>query len=84
MDAYLTSETILMLAAVVTSYVGVAKGYGLNKKHTHLFALVIAAIFLLVPTGIQQILVTISIVGLTASGAYNYSKNKAPTDKKQK
>lgn len=44
----LTTE-ILSLAAIVTAYVGVAKGYGLPTKHTHLLAIVVATIFVTVP-----------------------------------
>ncbi|MGE7828953.1 hypothetical protein [Paenibacillus sp. NPDC093718] len=80
--AYLTNE-VLMLAAVVTSYVGVIKGYGVNKKHNHLIALLIAAIFVLVPTNIKEILTLVSVIGLTASGAYNFSTT-SKTDKDKK
>lgn len=70
----MTNE-ILMLAAVVTSYVGILKAYGVPSKHNHLFCLVIATVFVLVPDKIQQTLTTISLIGLTASGAYHYAKN---------
>lgn len=63
-----------MLAAVVSSFVGVFKAYGVNSKHNNLICLVIAAVFVLVPDSIQQTMLTISLVGLTASGAYHYSK----------
>jgi len=69
----MTSE-ILMLAAVVTSFVGIFKAYGIPSKHNHVICLVIAAIFVVVPDSIQQTLLTISLVGLTASGAYQYAK----------
>lgn len=72
----LTTE-ILALAAVVTAFVGVSKGYGIKKRDTHAIALIIAAIFVLVPANVQAALVTISLVGLTASGAYKYGKGKA-------
>ncbi|GAA4881671.1 hypothetical protein GCM10023310_72110 [Paenibacillus vulneris] len=70
----MTNE-ILMLAAVVTSFVGVFKSYGIPSKHNHVICLAIAAIFVLVPENIKQVLLTISLVGLTASGAYQYSKS---------
>ncbi|TMV48120.1 hypothetical protein FE783_19400 [Paenibacillus mesophilus] len=70
------TNDILMLAAVVTSYVGILKAYGVPSKHNHLFSLAIAAVFVLVSDHIQQILLTVSLVGLTASGAYHYSKGQ--------
>lgn len=75
----LTNE-VLMLAAVVASYVGIFKAYGVPSKHNHAIALTMAAIFVLVPDDVQQTLITISLVGLTASGAYHYTKN--PTKQK--
>ncbi|GAA3410334.1 hypothetical protein ACFFNY_21975 [Paenibacillus hodogayensis] len=78
---YLTNE-VLMLAAVVTAYVGILKAYGVPSKHNHLFCLAIAAIFVLVPDKIQQTLLTVSLVGLTASGAYHYAKGQ--TDKEER
>lgn len=77
---YEMTEQILMLAAIVASYVGVFKAYGLSSKHNHIIGLVIAAIFLVVPSNVQQLLVTISLVGLTASGAYQYSKGQKVID----
>ena len=67
---------ILSLAAVVAAYVGVVKGYGINPKHSHVIALAIAALFVLVPGWIQEKLLLISVVGLTASGAYQYTKKR--------
>jgi len=67
---------ILSLAAVVAAYVGVVKAYGVDPKHSHVIALAIAAVFVLVPEFIQQKLLAISIVGLTASGAYQYIKKR--------
>lgn len=72
----MTTE-ILSLAAIVTAFVGVAKGYGLNPKHNHILAIVVAAIFVLTPEPIKTSLVTIALVGLTASGAYHYAKKQA-------
>jgi len=67
---------ILSLAAVVAAYVGVVKAYGINPKHSHVIALAIAAVFVLVPEWIQQKLLLVSVVGLTASGAYQYVKKR--------
>jgi len=67
---------ILSLAAVVAAYVGVVKAYGIDPKHSHVIALAIAAIFVLVPEFIQQKLLLISVIGLTASGAYQYVKKR--------
>lgn len=68
------TEEILMLAAVVTAYVGVLKAYGVSGQHLHLFSLAVAAVFVLVPDQVQQSLLTISLIGLTASGAYQYAR----------
>ena len=65
---------IMSLAAVVAAYVGVIKNYGIDSKHSHVIALVIAAVFVLVPEVVQQKLLLISVIGLTASGAYQYVK----------
>ena len=67
---------ILSLAAVVAAYVGVVKAYGVDPKHSHVIALVIAAVFVLVPDVVKEKLLAISIVGLTASGAYQYIKKR--------
>lgn len=65
---------IMSLAAIVAAFVGVAKGFGLADKWTHLVALVIAAAFVLVPDPVSAKLTLVSVIGLTASGAYHYSK----------
>ena len=75
------SNDILTLAALVAAYVGVVKGFGLGEKWTHAVALGIAAVFVLVPDAIQSALATISVVGLTASGAYHYTKKRADDGK---
>ncbi|WP_051621249.1 hypothetical protein [Paenibacillus sp. UNC451MF] len=68
---------ILTLAALVAAYVGVVKGIGLNEKYTHFVALLVAAAFILVPEQVQQAIIKTSIIGLTASGAYNYTKKRS-------
>lgn len=70
------ANDILTLAALVAAYVGVAKGFGLNDKWTHLVALLVAAVFVLVPDFVQTKVIVISVIGLTASGAYNYTKKR--------
>lgn len=67
---------ILTLAALVTAYVGVAKLFNMPAKYSSLLSIAIAAVFVLVPDSVRQAIITISTVGLTASGAYQYSKNK--------
>ncbi|OMF37422.1 hypothetical protein BK133_05035 [Paenibacillus sp. FSL H8-0548] len=67
---------ILQLAALVAAYVGVVRGFGLKDKWTHLAALIIAAVFVLSPEIVREKIALISIVGLTASGAYNYVKKQ--------
>lgn len=67
---------ILQLAALVAAYVGVAKGFGLSERWTHIAALIIAAVFVLSPDVVRDKIALISIVGLTASGAYQYVKKR--------
>jgi hypothetical protein len=74
MDITSVSNDIASLAIVVASYVGVIKTLGLNPKYSPLVALLIAAIFILVPDNVQAKMLLISIVGLTASGAYSQIK----------
>jgi hypothetical protein len=69
-------ETTLTLAAIVTAYVGVAKAYGVNPKHSPLIALAIAAALILVPVEMQDKALKISTIGLMASGFYHYTKKK--------
>ncbi|MFH5181170.1 hypothetical protein ACHHV8_36725 [Paenibacillus sp. TAB 01] len=69
-------EMILQLATIVAAYVGVIKTLGVNPKYSPLIAIAIAAVFVLVPNDIQNKVTTISVIGLTASGAYSYVKNK--------
>lgn len=71
----MSDELILQLAAIVAAYVGVTKTMGLNPKYSPLVALAIAAVFVLVPDGMQRTITSISVIGLTASGAYSYVKN---------
>ncbi|UQZ84033.1 hypothetical protein SK3146_03245 [Paenibacillus konkukensis] len=68
---------ILTLAALVAAYVGVAKGFGIAEKWTHLVALVFATVFVVVPETAQAAVIKISVIGLTASGAYQYVKKRS-------
>lgn len=70
------TNDILTLAALVAAYVGVTKYFGLPEKYTHLVALAVAAIFVLVPEVVQAKITLISVIGLTASGAYQYVKKR--------
>ncbi|WP_027086049.1 hypothetical protein [Cohnella panacarvi] len=67
---------ILTLAAIVAAFVGVAKGYGMPNKHSAAVALAVAAVFVLAPESWQVTLIKISTIGLTAAGAYSYTKNR--------
>jgi hypothetical protein len=67
---------ILTLAALVAAFVGVTKGYGVPAKHSSAIALIVAAVFVLVPPAVRDTIITIATVGLTASGAYSYVKKK--------
>lgn len=71
----ITSD-VLQLAAVVAAVVGILKGYNIDPKHNHVIALFVAAVFVLVPTVVQEKMILIAVVGLTASGAYHYTKSK--------
>ncbi|MFH5187084.1 hypothetical protein ACHHV8_33380 [Paenibacillus sp. TAB 01] len=68
---------VLTLAALVAAYVGVAKGFGIKEKWTHIASLFFAAVFILVPEEAQALIIKISIIGLTASGAYQYVKKRS-------
>lgn len=68
------SNDILTLAALVAAYVGVAKGFGLKKQWTNVAAVLIAAVFVLVPDWIQTYLIQVSVIGLSATGAYQFAK----------
>lgn len=69
-------DGILTLSAIVTAYVGVAKAYGVNPKHSPLIALAIAAALVLAPEALQEKALKISTIGLMASGFYHYSKSR--------
>jgi hypothetical protein len=68
---------ILTLAALVAAFVGVAKAYGVNPKHSSLIALAVATVIVLVPPAVQDKIIQISTIGLAASGAYSYTKNRS-------
>ncbi len=71
------STDILTLAAIVASIVGVAKTAGLPAKFAPLAALLAAAIVVLLPEGIRQVALQIAVIGLAASGAYEYVGKKS-------
>ncbi|MFK7692846.1 hypothetical protein [Paenibacillus sp. HJGM_3] len=71
----MTNE-ILQLAAVVAALVGVLKAYNVDPKHNHVAALLLSAVFVLIPDAVQDKLLTICLIGLTASGAYQYVKKR--------
>jgi hypothetical protein len=81
MDAI--TNDILQLAALVAAYVGVIKAIGNGTKYDAIisklapvFAIGIAAVFVLVPDAIQTKITLISVVGLTSAGAYHFTKPK--------
>lgn len=71
---------ILTLAALVAAFVGVAKAYGIKPKHSSLIAIGVAALIVLVPGVVREKIILISTIGLTASGAYSYTKNRPGGD----
>lgn len=70
------SNDVLTLAALVAAYVGVARGFGLPDRWINIAAVMIAAIFVLVPEWLQEIFIQISVIGLSATGAYQFAKKK--------
>jgi len=71
------TEQVALLAPIVAAYVGVAKEFKLPSRYNHLLSLAVATLFILVPEQIQYTLTTISVVGLTASGVYHFTKKKS-------
>jgi len=71
------TEQAALLAPIVAAYVGVAKEFKLPSRYNHLLSLAVATLFVLAPEQIQYTLMTISIVGLTASGVYHFTKKKS-------
>jgi predicted metal-binding membrane protein len=71
------NEMIITVSAIVASYVTVFKSFNLvDNKFLPLVALVIAAIFVLVPREVYEKLVLISTIGLGAAGVYQMTKRK--------
>ncbi|MMZ67641.1 hypothetical protein D1872_302440 [compost metagenome] len=70
------SNDILTLAALVAAYVGVARSFALPDRWVHIAALLIAAVFVFVPEWLRMSLVQISVIGLSATGAYQFAKKK--------
>lgn len=68
---------VLTVSAIITAYVAVFKSFKLiDNRFLPIVALLIAAVFVLVPTGAYDKLVLISTIGLGASGVYQLSKSK--------
>jgi predicted metal-binding membrane protein len=68
---------IITLAAIVASYVAVFKAFKLvDNKFLPIASLFVASVFVLVPEQIQSKLILISVIGLTAAGVYEMTKNK--------
>jgi predicted metal-binding membrane protein len=72
------NEMIITVSAIVASYVTVFKSFNLvDNKFLPLVALVIAALFVLVPRDVYEKLVLISTIGLGAAGVYQMTKRKS-------
>lgn len=67
---------ILTLSAIVAAVVGVLKSSVLPDKYAQLAAIGVAAVIVLLPPVVQQKVLLIAVIGLTASGAYEYVKKK--------
>lgn len=73
----MSNEMIMTVSAIVTAYVAVIKAFELmDNKFLPLAALVIAAVFVLVPADVYEKLITISTIGLISSGVYRMAKGK--------
>lgn len=71
------NEMIITVSAIVASYVTVLKAFNLvDTRFLPLIALVIAAVFVLVPREVYEKLVLISTIGLGAAGVYQLTKPK--------
>lgn len=71
------NEMIITVSAIVASYVAVFKAFNLvDNRFLPLIALGIAAVFVLVPSGIYDKLIQISTIGLGAAGVYQMTKRK--------
>jgi len=70
------TDEFLQLAAVVAALVGVLKTFKVPSKYNHFAALAISAVFVLAPASMRDSLVAICTIGLTASGAYHYTKKQ--------
>ncbi|WP_372632985.1 hypothetical protein [Cohnella sp.] len=70
------TDEVALLAPIVAAYVGVAKEFRVPSRYYHLVSLLIATVFILVPQQVQQTLTTISVIGLTASGVYHFTKKR--------
>lgn len=71
------NEMIITVSAIVASYVTVFKAFNLvDNRFLPLIALGIAAVFVLVPSGIYDKLIQISTIGLGAAGVYQMTKRK--------
>ncbi|WP_010495100.1 hypothetical protein [Paenibacillus elgii] len=74
---------IATLAALVAACVGVLKGLATGTPYealagrlAPLVAVLVAAVFVLVPAEIREKIIVISVVSLTASGAYTFTKKR--------
>ncbi|QGQ96162.1 hypothetical protein EHS13_15400 [Paenibacillus psychroresistens] len=71
----MNNEMIITISAIVASYVTVFKSFNLvDTKFLPLVALMIAAVFVLVPNVVYEKLVLISTIGLGAAGVYQMTK----------
>ncbi|KIL35184.1 hypothetical protein SD71_16305 [Cohnella kolymensis] len=71
------SQDIMACAGVIAACVGVVKTFKLfEPKYLPLVAIAMAAIFVLSPAPVQNAITAILVLGLTASGQYQYSKNR--------
>lgn len=71
-------DVILTIAAIVAAYVAVFKGLKVvPNKYLPFVALLLAAVFVLVPDVMRGKLILISSIGLSAAGVYEMARGKA-------
>lgn len=74
----MTNEMIFATMAIITAYVTYFKKFNVvETKYLPVVAVGLAAIFVLVPTHVYDVLFLISMIGLGATGYYHMNKGDA-------
>jgi hypothetical protein len=76
----LTNEMIFATMAIITAYIAYIKKFDLiPNKYLPVVAIGMAAIFVIVPLWLYNILFLISMIGLGATGYYHMNKGDKKT-----